>query len=449
MAWMARDPEQARPIPRRCCPGCKSVIALAINYWPGESRRSARAWAATRRALRAAAATTSKTSGRKLKDLAGWLAAESGARSRARSWTRGRCSSAPGPERAGSGLDREEREPADARSRLVGSSWAKCLTRARRSTPDRRAARGFLRDVHGLLSTPARRRRSKRRASSIRTPASRTGRSSTAARSPRPRRGGIGRLDLRLRRLPDVCPWNMSFAKPAADDPLRAPRGPRRPRSGRDPGPGRGGVSRAISRERRSCARAGTGCAATRASCSGIGGDPEALPALRAAAARRRSRSCASTPVWAIARIENRRALIRGYSLGSGGSMGVKPNDKRSNNRAKRRDDGALRPANAEKTAFTKNALRDRAVLADESGVQARDRRSTFRSSSPRTPSACGRASCGRRRCPPQLAHVLECGMGCASSIPRPSGSRVLPRLEEKGRSHRRADALHYRPTIC
>jgi epoxyqueuosine reductase len=36
MAWMARDPE-GRTDPQRLLPGCRSVIALAVNYWPGEA----------------------------------------------------------------------------------------------------------------------------------------------------------------------------------------------------------------------------------------------------------------------------------------------------------------------------------------------------------------------------------------------------------------------------
>jgi len=38
MSWMARDPEK-RCDPRLLLPGCRSVIALAINYWPGKKEQ--------------------------------------------------------------------------------------------------------------------------------------------------------------------------------------------------------------------------------------------------------------------------------------------------------------------------------------------------------------------------------------------------------------------------
>ena len=35
MSWMARDPER-RSDPRLLVPGCRSVVSLAMNYWPGD-----------------------------------------------------------------------------------------------------------------------------------------------------------------------------------------------------------------------------------------------------------------------------------------------------------------------------------------------------------------------------------------------------------------------------
>ena len=35
MHWMARDPSM-RADPRKLLEGCRSVIVLAMNYWPGE-----------------------------------------------------------------------------------------------------------------------------------------------------------------------------------------------------------------------------------------------------------------------------------------------------------------------------------------------------------------------------------------------------------------------------
>ena len=80
MAWMARDPEK-RSDPAALLPGCKSVVALAINYWPGEVEADARA--ATGRVARYARGRDyHKVLGRKLKELAAWLTEESGEVSR-------------------------------------------------------------------------------------------------------------------------------------------------------------------------------------------------------------------------------------------------------------------------------------------------------------------------------------------------------------------------------
>jgi epoxyqueuosine reductase len=80
MAWMARDSDR-RADPEAMLPGCKSVIALAMNYWPGEAEAKPSAGRA-RVALYAQGRDYHSVLGRKLKDLAAWLAETSGAASR-------------------------------------------------------------------------------------------------------------------------------------------------------------------------------------------------------------------------------------------------------------------------------------------------------------------------------------------------------------------------------
>jgi len=41
MAWMAKDPDK-RADPEAMLPGCRSVVALAVNYWPGEDEAAER-----------------------------------------------------------------------------------------------------------------------------------------------------------------------------------------------------------------------------------------------------------------------------------------------------------------------------------------------------------------------------------------------------------------------
>jgi epoxyqueuosine reductase len=76
MAWMAREPG-TRADPRRLLPGCRSVVVLAMNYWPGEAR--ARAISGRGRvALYARGRDYHKVMGRKLGDLSRWLERRSG-----------------------------------------------------------------------------------------------------------------------------------------------------------------------------------------------------------------------------------------------------------------------------------------------------------------------------------------------------------------------------------
>lgn len=75
MAWMARNPEK-RSDPRRLLPGCRSVIVLAMNYWPGDAQASTPEGRA-RVALYARGRDYHKVMGDKLRQLAAWLAERS------------------------------------------------------------------------------------------------------------------------------------------------------------------------------------------------------------------------------------------------------------------------------------------------------------------------------------------------------------------------------------
>jgi len=81
MAWMAREPDK-RANPDALFPGCRSVVALAMNYWPGDAAAHARPGTA-RVARYAQGRDYHRVMGTKLKELAAWLAAESGQASRA------------------------------------------------------------------------------------------------------------------------------------------------------------------------------------------------------------------------------------------------------------------------------------------------------------------------------------------------------------------------------
>ncbi len=71
MAWMARDPDK-RSDPRRLLPGCRSVIAVAMNYWPGAGEAEIPPERA-RVALYARGRDYHKVMGRKLKAFSAWL----------------------------------------------------------------------------------------------------------------------------------------------------------------------------------------------------------------------------------------------------------------------------------------------------------------------------------------------------------------------------------------
>ena len=80
MSYMAREPER-RADPERLLPGCRAVIVLAANYWPGEERARTPSGKA-RVALYAQGRDYHRVLGPKLKTLAAWLDGESGSISR-------------------------------------------------------------------------------------------------------------------------------------------------------------------------------------------------------------------------------------------------------------------------------------------------------------------------------------------------------------------------------
>jgi epoxyqueuosine reductase len=72
MVWMARDPAK-RADPARLLEGCRSVVALAMTYWPG-AERAATPVGHARVALYARGRDYHKILGKRAKALAAWLA---------------------------------------------------------------------------------------------------------------------------------------------------------------------------------------------------------------------------------------------------------------------------------------------------------------------------------------------------------------------------------------
>jgi epoxyqueuosine reductase len=81
MAWMARHAE-TRADPERLLPGCRSVVVAAANYWPGPEEEAALPGRA-RVALYARGRDYHKVLGRRLRELAAWLAETTGETARA------------------------------------------------------------------------------------------------------------------------------------------------------------------------------------------------------------------------------------------------------------------------------------------------------------------------------------------------------------------------------
>jgi len=73
MGWMSRDPA-LRSDPARLLPGCRSVVSVAMNYWPGESAGTAGRWG--RVARYAQARDYHRVMGDRLKRLCEWLSEE-------------------------------------------------------------------------------------------------------------------------------------------------------------------------------------------------------------------------------------------------------------------------------------------------------------------------------------------------------------------------------------
>ncbi len=80
MHWMARDPAK-RADPRELLPGCRSVVVLAMNYWPGEDR-AATPEPRARVALYARGRDYHRVLASRLKELAAWIDRTTGATSR-------------------------------------------------------------------------------------------------------------------------------------------------------------------------------------------------------------------------------------------------------------------------------------------------------------------------------------------------------------------------------
>lgn len=298
MAWMAKDPGK-RSDPEAMLPGCRSVVALALNYWPADADAAPRRGRA-RVARYAQGRDYHKVVGRKLKELAAWLTTESGATSRTfvdtgpvleRAWA----------ERAGLGWIGKN---ANLLTRDLGS-WillGEVLTCAVLD-PDAGPHQDFCGTCTACLDAcPTK---------AIEAPGVVDSNACISYWTiehrggiPEARRDGLGDWIFGCDVCQDVCPWNTSFAKPATDDPFSL----RSDLSGLDAAEILG-LDEAAFRARYS----GTSLMRARwdgmrrNACIVLGnrGDPEAIPVLRTASAD-------SDPVlrehalWAIARIENR-----------------------------------------------------------------------------------------------------------------------------------------------
>ena len=214
MAWMARDPEM-RADPTALLPGCRSVVVLAMNYRPPEPEVSERP-ATAKVALYARGRDYHRVMGAKLRDLAAWLTAESGAASRAFVDT------GPVPERAWAeqaGLGWIGKN-ANLLTRDLGS-WlllGEVLTCAE-LTPDAGPHQEFCGSCTACLDACP--------TGAIEEP----GRVNANAcisywtiehrgAIPEERRAGIDAWIFGCDVCQDVCPWNVSFARAAAGDPF-------------------------------------------------------------------------------------------------------------------------------------------------------------------------------------------------------------------------------------
>lgn len=214
MAWMAKDPDK-RSDPEAMLSGCRSVVALAINYWPGDAEAEGPVGSA-RVARYAQGRDYHKVLGRKLKELAEWLTTTSGAASRTfvdtgpvleRAWA----------ERAGLGWIGKN---ANLLTRDLGSwillgevltcavleadagpheDFCGTCTACLDACPTRAITSPGVVDSNACISYWTIEHR---------------------GAIPETRREGMGDWIFGCDVCQDVCPWNVSFATPAADDPF-------------------------------------------------------------------------------------------------------------------------------------------------------------------------------------------------------------------------------------
>jgi epoxyqueuosine reductase len=214
MAWMAKDPGK-RSDPAAMLPGCRSVIALALNYGPGTAE-TAPAGGAARVARYAQGRDYHKVLGRMLKELAAWLSTASGAVSRTfvdtgpvleRAWA----------ERAGLGWIGKN---ANLLTRDLGSFvlLGEVLTCAA-LTPDAGPHEDFCGTCTACLDACP--------TQAIESPGVVNSNACISywtiehrGAIPETRRDGMGDWIFGCDVCQDVCPWNRSFARPPEGDPL-------------------------------------------------------------------------------------------------------------------------------------------------------------------------------------------------------------------------------------
>jgi epoxyqueuosine reductase len=214
MIWMARDPTK-RADPGRLLPGCRSVVALAMNYWPGRPRAAVPEGRAPI-AVYARGRDYHKILGKRARELAAWLEREAGRPARSfvdtgpvleRAWA----------ERAGVGWIGKN---ANLIHRELGS-WlllAEILTAAELE-PDPGPHEEFCGTCTACLDACP--------TGAIVAPGVVDSNSCISywtiehrGTIPAERRAGIGEWLFGCDVCQSVCPWNQSFAREAVDSPL-------------------------------------------------------------------------------------------------------------------------------------------------------------------------------------------------------------------------------------
>jgi len=216
MAWMARDPRR-RSDPREILSGCRSVIVLAMNYWPGETQAAVPA-SRGRVALYARGRDYHRVLGQRLKRLTTWLEETSGQATRTfvdtgplleRAWA----------ERAGIGWIGKN---ANLITRRMGS-WlllGEILTRAE-LPPDSGPHADFCGSCNACLDACP--------TDAILEPGIVDSERCISYwtiehRGPLPeqRRAGVEDWIFGCDACQDVCPWNVRFATPKQGDPFES-----------------------------------------------------------------------------------------------------------------------------------------------------------------------------------------------------------------------------------